>query len=210
MASLLKELNRVIDDKLKSVKNPIDIYEVTGINTSTYKVNIKSLTDTLQFDDVSVGSFGLGNLKGFLLMPEVGDLVAVAFIREQPFIISSFFDQFTQNHDNVPGIEPGELLITPKQAGAIIFISKNGQITISRGSSKSTIKIKENDDIEINHSSGSKITLDTAGNVNISGTIVQITTGTNKFIREGDNVTVGAETGALTLNSAGAKMRGGD
>jgi hypothetical protein len=216
MVSTIK-LGKIIDElisrKLEDA-NQLQVFRVTNVREETYSCDIKMLAFKTQYNNVPVMGFGLGNAKGLLCLPKVNDFVLVAFIFNKPFVIGSFFDIFTTIKDNVPEIKEGEVLIIAKENGSSVYINSDDEIIIKKkGDNKPKIKINSSDDIQVwnkDVDATAKIEVKSDGTILVSGSTIQVTSGTKKFLREGDNITVGTETGAVVLNSAGGKMVGGD
>lgn len=222
-SSFVKVLKKIITSEINK-KQGIAVYQVTGIAEELidgggrilqYKVNIKHPNLKLQYDNVPIVGLGLGHFKGLYKFPNAGDFVLVAFLAETtPIIIGTLHDIFSEIVDEIPLIKLKELFLTNQERGAIFYMNEDNEIIVTTGNSNTEtfpkIKFKKDKNIEITTDGTSKVTIKPTGEILIDGDTIQITSGTNKFIREGDNVTVGAETGSLVLNSSGGKLQGGN
>lgn len=155
--SFVKVLDEKIANAIKSKKIGVAIWQVTDIKSvgsdgyvTEYKCNIKNLEFKHSLDDVPIGGIGLGHRKGILKYPAVGDFVLVAFIGNEPIIIGTIYDYFSQSPDSVPIIKLNELAIIQKEDGSIILMKENNDILIraagSSGDFDDGAKIRLNSD----------------------------------------------------------------
>lgn len=127
---------QLIHDEISKVSQTTKLYVVTGINTDS-TVNIKDVTSKQSFDNISFVSHGLGNAKGQILLPDVGDIVYVSFIGgdlNNPVILGSMYDTFSQSPDNKMPISKNEYFISAKTNGSYIYIKSDGTVEIKTGS----------------------------------------------------------------------------
>lgn len=201
--TLKKVIREMIQEEVKKVaKRGIQIFKVTEVNKEEYTVNIRHLHfKKLSFNNVQMAGTGLGNAKGVMTLPNVEDFVIVSFYDEgtTPIILGTVFDKFSQNPDNIPGIELNEIFITNKENGAIIYINKDSEIIISKdtdGSSK--VVVKKDGTIKI---LGSTVTVD--------GSSILMNGGSKAVARVGDTISVtipggssaGTYSGTITSGS---------
>lgn len=143
----LKEvIEQIVERKLSQIKS-LNLYTVTGVNNNL-TVNIKELNLSKSYDNVEVLGQGLGNSKGMISLPSVGDIVVVGFISnsEFPLILGSVFDSFTSTPDNKPAINDDEVFINGKTNGSFIYIDDEGNIRM-RTVSNTELKIENNGDL---------------------------------------------------------------
>lgn len=127
-------INNTLDNKSKQ----LGVYVVTSINDDK-TVNIKELTSKNSYSNVNIVSGALGNGKGLFVIPDVNDIVLVAFIggnKNNPIILGNVFDTFSQNPDNKPPISKDEVFISNKNGGSYIYIKSNGDVVVKTGAGK--------------------------------------------------------------------------
>ena len=130
--SIVKELRSLIREEIFKLQR-IQAFVVTGVNALTYSVQIKSSIKAVQFDNVPILGLGLGNLKGIMKLPSVGDWVLIAFIGNdalRPVVIGTLFDQFTQGPDNIPQTQEDQLVIIGKEAGSFITLNPDNTVIV--------------------------------------------------------------------------------
>lgn len=126
----------MIEEIMKKSYKQLVIYEVTDVSSLEnnkiieYKVNIKHPNMPTQYNDVPILGIGLGNLKGLYMIPQKGDFVLVGWIGDQPIVLGSVNDYFTQSPDNIPQIRINECILIGKEKGQYIFMKNNGDIWI--------------------------------------------------------------------------------
>lgn len=179
----MKELRELIKQEIFKLQR-IQVLVVTGVNTSTYTVQVKSPTKKIQYDRVPVLGIGLGNQKGLMKLPSVGDWVLVAWIGNdalRPVVIGNLFDQFTQSQDIIPAIQEDQLVIVAKDAGCFINLNPDNSIIIrsvdSSGNPANGARVKLNPDgsFKLFNKANYGIECDSAGNITIRGVAINHT-----------------------------------
>lgn len=173
--SLVKLFNETIDERIRSLKG-IDIYVVTELDENKFTVNIKHTNfKKAVFNNVPIMSIGLGNYKGIMKLPSVGDLVVVGFIgidSNQPIVLGSIFNTGGIYSQAIPIVVEDELLLSSKEKGSYIVIKPTNDIiirTVTKNGEKSgSIRITPDGDIILN---GGLIPIARVGDeVTVSGT----------------------------------------
>lgn len=123
-----------------SKRRNIDLYTVTAIDAedtttgliSDYKCSIKHTMTKIQYFDVPIIGLGLGNFKGILKYPNVGDMVLIAFFDDtpDPFVLGTVFDFFTQLPDNVPQIKRDEILMVNQEFGSAFYMTNDNRMLL--------------------------------------------------------------------------------
>ena len=149
--SIKDEIRNVSDTQLN--RNMFtDLYIVTKVNTYENKTEeIKELTCDVQqmdnfqrFTNVQWISQGLGNGKGFIMPPKIGDVVLIIFYGQTnaPLIIGNVFNIFmkysgfkqdSENvgvNDNILDVKEDEWIMINKLNGAYIYCNSDGEILI--------------------------------------------------------------------------------
>jgi hypothetical protein len=155
--SLAKMLRKMIDEKVRTLKS-LDIYLVTEVNSEDFTVNIKNLNfKQAVFNNVPIMSIGLGNFKGIMKLPSVGDLVIVGFIgidSNQPIVLGTTFNNRGLYSQAQPVVQIDELLLSSKEKGSYIVIKPTNDIIIrtvdSNGNKKGSIQITPEGEIILN------------------------------------------------------------
>lgn len=176
-----KIIKDIIKEELKKQKIGISVWQVTDIKSkqsngyiTDYKCNIKKLNFKLTLDDVPIVGLGLGNNKGVIKYPNVGDFVIVAFDESQPIILGTVYDYFSQRPDLVPNIKLNELAIVQKEKGSIILMKENNDVMIriadETGNFNNGAKLRLNHDgsFKILSKTNNGIWVDKDGNMKIS------------------------------------------
>jgi hypothetical protein len=134
---LVKVLKDLIKKEIDDRKLGVSIWQVTDTKSrgsdgyaTDFKCNIKHTNFKLTYDDVPIAGIGLGHGKGIIRHPEVGDFVLVAFIDEEPFILGTVFDYFTNSPDSVPVIKLGEMIFVAREKGSLILFKDNNDVVI--------------------------------------------------------------------------------
>jgi len=146
--NLRESIKQIVLDVLE-YEHGIDIYQVLLVKPETYTVNIKQLNGYKSFIDVDFIGQSFGNGKGNMQLPNVDDLVLVAFLKdsEKPFILGSVFNKYMREQDSIISIKENEWFVNNKINGSYIFIDENNIINLF---SKSKINVKtENSSVEI-------------------------------------------------------------
>ena len=135
--SFAKRIKDMIQDQIARMNIGLSIWEVTDIQSKTedgyiteYKAQIKHFNFKYTLDNVPITGIGLGNGRGIYKYPNIGDFVIVGFIGEDPFIVGTVPDYFTQTPDSSPLIKLNELIIIPNENGSLILFQDNNDIII--------------------------------------------------------------------------------
>lgn len=188
MDNWVKELRALINEQVAKLQT-VQLYVVTGLNLGdnqqyNYTVNIKHPSRINAYDKVPIVGLGLGNVKGVMKLPAVGDWVLVAFIGGEtlrPFVIGTLFDSFTQSPDNIPVITDDQLLLVSKEAGSFISINKDNSIVIrsvdANGSPDNGARFRLNPDgsFKIFNKGNFGIEVDASGNMTLRGVAINST-----------------------------------
>ena len=157
----------------------LQIFKVTDVPYKTSgkitqaKLNIKHPNSGLQYDDVPMMGTGLGHLKGVYMYPSVDDFVIVGFLGDQPIVLGSVNDFFTQTPDSVPQIEENEVIVVGKEKGQYIYLNNSGDILIKTVNG-AKIKITEDNTFKIFNADDYGIECDASGDVTVySNTVVK-------------------------------------
>lgn len=175
--SLRKVINELIDDRIANIKS-LDLFVVKAVNEETFTCDIERLNITGSYTNVFISSIGLGNVKGLMMLPSINDIVIAGFIQdsEQPVILGTLFDTFTNTPDNIPQIKQDEMLLIPKPNGSYIFIRDDNSIILKTETSKAKFN---SDGFKIFNKDNYGIECDSEGEVTIrdsSGTITTTST----------------------------------
>jgi hypothetical protein len=186
--SLLKTLRALVDKQVGG-QSLLEIYVVTGVQSlsndriTQYVADIKHISFTQQFDNVPILGVGLGNLKGIIRVPDVGDLVVVGFMDERrnvPIILGSVTDVFTQSPDTPPAIKIGEMIIVARALGSFIFFKENNDLIIRTADSSGNldngckVRLGADGSFRIYNKTGHGIEVDTSGNMLLRSATVPI------------------------------------
>ncbi len=135
--NFVKLIKELIESEIKKNNLGVSIWQVTDIKSreqdgyiTSYKCNIKHPNFKYTLDDVSMIGIGLGHMKGIMKYPNVGDFVLVAFMGEQPFILGTVFDFFSEPKDSIPLVKLDELLIIQKERGSLILMKDNNDVVV--------------------------------------------------------------------------------
>jgi len=183
-----KVIKDLIKQEMAGLKR-LGVYTVTGIESenvntgliSNYKASIKHINYTLQYDNVPMVGMGLGNLKGVLKYPNVGDLVLVGFLDDQssPIILGTLFDSFTQSKDTAPQIRLNELFLNNQEAGAYVYLNKDNEIIITTGNSSTTtfpkLKMYKDGSFKLFNKDGYGIEVSSSGAMTLRGVTINHT-----------------------------------
>jgi uncharacterized protein involved in type VI secretion and phage assembly len=175
------------------------------------KVAFPWLADTAESHWARVAMAGAGDKRGFVMLPEVGDEVLVAFEHGDPrlpYVIGGLYN----GKDALPvtPVDGGQVVkraIVSRNGHTVEFDDKDDKITIATGDGKHRIVLDQK---------GSKIVLETDGDVEVSsqaeltvkapsGVKVE-TSGTLEL--KGNGVTIDAGGGAFNAKGVQAKVEG--
>jgi len=142
------ELKNVIIEQVKKNSSTLRIFQVTDVSSKdnservdTFSANIKDPNSSIQYNNVPMIGINLGNLKGIISYPNKNDFVVVGWLDNEPVIIGTIFDFFSQSIDNIPLIKQNEMIIVSKEAGQYIYMNSDGDI-IMKTPSGGKFKIK--------------------------------------------------------------------
>ncbi len=175
-----KTIQAMIQKEIQKSKS-LQIYKVTDANTKDYTVNIRHLNlINIQYNNVPIVGLGMGNYKGTFALPAPDDLVFVAFYgdaSQQPVVIGSVVDSYTQNPDGVPMAAQGELLLINSTFGSIVYLTETNDIILkasNAGNINGGARLRLNHDggFVLSNKDGYGIKVDAAGNMTISGVTV--------------------------------------
>lgn len=160
-----------------------DVYQKKEDNgyISQYTCQIKHLDFKYTLDNVPMVGIGLGNMKGILKYPNVGDMVLVGFMDKQPIILGTVYDYFSQKPDGIPLIKLNELIIVQKEKGSIILMKENNDVLIRacdiNGVIDNGAKIRINADgsFKLFNKTNHGIEVDINGNMIIRGVTINAT-----------------------------------
>jgi len=188
--NLWTQLRELIDKEISKLR-AITIWKVTDIQPATYSCNIRDLNwKQIEYKNVPMMGFGLGNFKGLIKLPEVDDLVVVMFLGGSdpvPIIIGSVFDVFTANPDNIPIIAQNEVLLANKSLGSIIFISSSNEITLKVSDATGNIdggariKLSPDGSFKVFTKDNYGIEVDASGNMELRGVTINHTQNPGTF-----------------------------
>lgn len=161
--NFVKIIKDMIDKSIAEKNFGLSVWIVTDIKSrdktdgyiSEYKCNIKHLAFKYSLDDVPFAGIGFGHMKGIIKYPNVGDLVLVAFMDKQPYVLGTIFDYFAEPVDSVPLVKLDELMIVQKEKGSLILMQDNNDI-ILRASDESG-DFNNGARIRINHDGSFKL-----------------------------------------------------
>ncbi len=126
-----KELLLKIIRKEISNYGGLKIFQVTDVDYDNYLFDVKELNTSFKLDNVRYGGIGLGNGKGIISLPQINDLVLVAFIdNAEPVILASIYNVFMSEKDALLDIHSGEVFISGELNGSYIFIDEDGNIKL--------------------------------------------------------------------------------
>lgn len=180
-----KKLQEIIQKEISKNNFGLTLWKVTDIQSkqssgyiTDYKCNIQKLNFKYALDNVPFIGLGLGHKKGILKYPNVDDFVVVAYFGDQPMILGTIFDYFSQSPDSIPKIQQDELIIVPKEDGSILLFKNNNDIIIriadSTGNIENGSKIKLSNDgsFKLYNKDNYGIDVDVNGLMKLRGTTI--------------------------------------
>lgn len=186
--SPVQVIKSIVQDVIAKMNTGVSIWLVTDIQSkgadgyiTQYQCQIKHLNFKYTLDNVPIAGVGLGNNKGILKYPSIGDFVLVAFQDKNPFIIGTIPDYFSQKPDNIPLIREDELIIVPKEKGSIVLFQQNNDLIIriadengdvSRGS---RVKLSHDGSLKLFNKDNYGIEVDASGNMTLRGVTINST-----------------------------------
>ncbi len=175
----LKNIKESIRDLVKETlefDQGLDIYQIVLVNPETYTVNIKQLNGYKTYVNVDFTGHNFGNGKGCLQLPNVDDLVLVAFVKgsEKPLVLGSLFNKFMREPDSIVQIKENEWFVNNKINGAFIFIDENNNVTI-KNPIGNDVKLNQDGSFIIKNKDGYGIKVDASGNMTLSGITINHT-----------------------------------
>jgi len=187
MNSFGKVLQTMMQNELYAIRN-IEIMvvdslpaedKVTGL-ISKCLVNIRHPIMKVRYENVPVVGTGLGNLKGVIAHPEVGDLVLVGWLdtTSTPIVFGSIMDNFSQKPDSAPLIKRQELFLTNKQAGGIIYMMQDNSIVARAADAAGNLAngarlmIKPDGSFKLFNKDNFGIEVDSGGNMTLRGVTI--------------------------------------
>ena len=93
-------------------------------------INIKHINSSLQYDNVPITGVGLGHFKGLYNHPKEGDYVLVGWLGEEPVVLGTINDFFSQTPDVIPPIKENELIMVGQERGQYLYMNENGDIIL--------------------------------------------------------------------------------
>lgn len=181
--SIAKVIRALIQQEIAKSK-ALQVFQVTDLNEETYTVNVRH-TNLLNiaYNNVPLLGMGMGNFKGMYKLPSVGDFVLLAFFgdtSQNPVVIGTLLDQFTQTPDGMPIIADNEFLLVNSTFGSIIYISSVNDIILKASNggdldAGARFRLNHDGSFVLTNKDGYGIKVDTAGNVTISGVTVTFT-----------------------------------
>lgn len=186
--NFVKLIKGLIEKAINERNIGASVWIVTSITSrendgyiTDYRANIKHLDFKFSLDNVPMAGIGLGNMKGVLKYPDVGDFVLVNFQGSRPYIIGTVFNDFADPKDNIPLIKLSELAIVQKEKGSLIIMKDNNDILIkaadSLGNLNNGAKIRLNADgsFKLFNKNGYGIEVDSSGNMTLRGVTINAT-----------------------------------
>lgn len=185
----VKKMKDLVMKAVSELNLGVSIWVVTDIPVpdgnngyiKDYKCQIKHTDFTYTIDDVPMAGLGLGNNKGIIKYPAVGDFVLVAFVSsDRPYILGTLYDIFTQAPDNIPQIKLNELALVQKENGSIILMKDNNDIVLRSADSTGAFngaKLRLNSDgsFKLFNKDNYGIECDASGNIKLRGVTVDAT-----------------------------------
>jgi uncharacterized protein involved in type VI secretion and phage assembly len=175
------------------------------------KVTFPWLADNSESHWARVSMPGAGNERGFVMLPEVGDEVLVAFDHGDPrlpYVVGGLFN----GKDKLPvnPIDNGDVVsraMVSRNGHRLELHDKDDAITIATGDGKHTLKIDQK---------GSKVVLETSGDVEVKAqSKVSVKAGgemkleaTGAVELKGNGVTIDAGGGSFSAKGVQAKVEG--
>jgi len=181
--TFFKKIKEIIEKEMSKLKS-IDVYQITGFNADTYTVNIKHPLQIKQYNNIPISGAGLGDFRGIMSHPNVGDMCTVGFLGKgqnpSPIVLGTLFNSFATNKDNIPQIKEKELLIRNDTLGCNILMNSDIIIKVpdSTGNLDNgpRLKMKGTGEFILINKGGFGIRCDASGKVTIAGTTVDFTT----------------------------------
>ena len=154
----------------------IDLFVVTGMGEVDLTVNIKRITQTESFDNVEIMGVGLGNGKGQIKMPNINDVVLVAFLPNSvtPVVLGTLFDTYSSVKDTKLDVRTNEYFVNNKANGGYIHIDDNNNIKlISYNGAK--VRLNNDGSFKLFNKDNYGIECDDSGNITIRGVAINHT-----------------------------------
>jgi len=161
-------LKETIREEISKIRF-IDIFQITSVD-SEQKYSIKRLNTSESYNNVESVGIGLGNGKGLIKLYNENDLVIVCFIMNsnQPYIIGSIYDIFSNEKDTRMSINENEFFVNNKPDGSYIFIDENDNVKIKTPSG-AKMKLNADGTFKLFSSDNLGIEIDSSGQLILRG-----------------------------------------
>jgi hypothetical protein len=176
-----------------------DIYDVDG----KYYLTGTNIINQRQVEDIKLSSHNLGNGKGIVVFPKVGDICLCLNLLGEFIILGNVYDDFSTSPDNQVNVSKGELVLINKDWGTMIKFDEfdNLNITTKTGGK---IKLNKTGGFKLYDKSDYGIESDGLGNITINGDITF--NGTVSGLEYTDTSDSGTQT--KTVTGSNSKING--
>ncbi len=173
LVGFVRGLVKLLSDRIERLISKLvfigQVQEVKISENNEYRITLVRLIDGVTVPNTRIVSLGLGNLKGVLKYPQVGDLGIVVDLFGESFWLGNILDIYSKNKDLVMDLKDG-MLIQSKEAGSFILFTNEDDLVLKH---KDGMKIIfKNSYIRIKNSNNYGIEITSDGKVNIYGSEV--------------------------------------